>query len=131
MIIGIGTDIIEINRVEKVINRTENFLNRNFSVEEVKYFKSRNLKVETIAGAFSAKEAVSKAMGTGFRGFSLSDIEILRNDIGKPFVKVSSKVDSIIKEMGIINYIFHLSISHSKENAIAYVILDGDAIKGV
>ncbi|MGL5576456.1 MAG: holo-ACP synthase [Sarcina sp.] len=126
MIVGIGTDIIEINRIEKVLNRTGNFLERNFSRKEIEYFTERNLKIETIAGAFSAKEAVSKAIGTGFRGFSLSDIEILRTELGKPFVKINNKVENIIKKEGIKNYKFHLSISHSKENAIAYVILEGD-----
>ncbi|MGL4655357.1 MAG: holo-ACP synthase [Sarcina sp.] len=129
MIIGIGTDIIEIQRVEKVLKRTEKFLARNFSEEEIEYFTIKNLKIETIAGAFSAKEAVSKALGTGFRGFSLSDIEVLRTELGKPFVKVSNNVEKIILEKGIINYKFHLSISHSKENAIAYVILEGDMIE--
>lgn len=126
MIIGIGTDIIEINRVEKVLKRTEKFLSRNFSEKEIEYFTMKNLKIETIAGAFSAKEAVSKALGTGFRGFALSDIEILRDELGKPFVRVSQKVEKLILEQGIENYKFHLSISHSKENAIAYVVLEGN-----
>lgn len=129
MIIGIGTDIIEINRVEKVLKRTEKFLERNFSEQEIKYFRARNLKTETIAGAFSAKEAVSKALGTGFRGFSLGDIEVLRTELGKPFIKVSKKIEDIIAEKKIVNYKFHLSISHNKENAIAYVILEGEIIE--
>ena len=126
MILGIGTDIIEINRVKNVFERSENFLKRNFSKEELKYFESRKFKIETIAGAFSAKEAVSKAIGTGFRGFSLIDIEIIRDELGKPNVRVGKKVEEILKNFDIINYKFHLSISHSKENAIAYVILEGD-----
>ncbi|MGL5066879.1 MAG: holo-ACP synthase [Sarcina sp.] len=129
MIIGIGTDIIEIDRVGRVLERTEKFLSRNFSKDEIEYFKSRNFKIETIAGVFSAKEAVSKAMGTGFRGFSLVDIEILRTNLGKPFVRINKKVEDIILNMGIENYKFNLSISHSKENAIAYVILEGDEIE--
>ena len=129
MIIGIGTDIIEIGRIEKVFKGTDRFLNRNFSKAEIEYFSKRNFKSETIAGAFSAKEAVSKALGTGFRGFSLSDIEVLRTELGKPFIKVSEKLENLILEMGIKNYKFHVSISHSKENAIAYVILEGDVIE--
>lgn len=129
MIIGVGTDIIEIDRVEKIFKRTEKFLTRNFSKKEIEYFNEKNFKPETIAGAFSAKEAVSKSLGTGFRGFSLSDIEILRTELGKPFISVNEKVENIILKKGIKNYKFHLSISHSKENAIAYVILEGEMIE--
>ena len=86
MILGIGTDIIEINRVNNVMQRSENFLKRNFSLDEIKYFEDRKFKIETIAGAFSAKEAVSKAIGTGFRGFSLIDIEIIRDEDRKSVV---------------------------------------------
>ena len=126
MILGIGTDIIEINRVNNVMQRSENFLKRNFSLDEIKYFEDRKFKIETIAGAFSAKEAVSKAIGTGFRGFSLIDIEIIRDELGKPNIRIGRKVEEVLKKFDIINYRFHISISHSKENAIAYVILEGD-----
>ena len=119
MIIGIGTDIIEIDRVEKVFKGTDKFLTRNFSKREIEYFAKKNFKVETIAGAFSAKEAVSKSLGTGFRGFALSDIEILKTELGKPFIEISEKIEKIILKKGIKNYKFHISISHSKENAIA------------
>lgn len=126
MILGIGTDIVEIERIEKAIKRNENFLLRNFSDDEYKYFESRKFRSETIAGAFSAKEAVSKSIGTGFRGFSLNDIEILRDELGKPYVILSEKLKGILTFMGINGYAFHLSIAHSKENAVAYVILEGN-----
>lgn len=126
MILGIGTDIIEIERVNKAVERNSNFITRNFSDNEIEHFKLRKFKTETIAGAFSAKEAVSKAIGTGFRGFSLCDIEILRDNLGKPYVKVNEKVEKVMKDFSIINYKFHVSISHNKESAIAYVILEGD-----
>ncbi|MGL4740611.1 MAG: holo-ACP synthase [Sarcina sp.] len=126
MILGIGTDIIEIQRVAKAVERNSNFLERNFSKQEIAYFKTRNLKYETIAGNFAAKEAISKAIGTGFRGFGLKDINILRDDLGKPFVLVSKTVEDIIKEKSSYLYKIHISISHNKENAIAYAILEGD-----
>ncbi len=126
MIFGIGTDIIEIDRIQNAIDRTKGFLSRNFSEKEIIYFEEKKFKAETIAGNFSSKESVSKAIGTGFRGFSLKDVEILRDDLGKPLVVVSDKIDKILRERGIKNYKFHISISHNKGNAISYVILEGD-----
>jgi len=121
MIIGIGIDIIEINRIEKVIERTNNFIEKSFTDSEIEYFKSKGLKGNVIAGNFAAKEAISKAIGTGFRGFGLKDIEVLRDELGKPVVNLSDKIYKIvdIKEFNI-----HISISHSKENAIAYAVME-------
>lgn len=122
MICGIGTDIVEIDRIKDILSRNPNFIDRFFDKEEIEYFKSRNLKPEFIAGRFAAKEAVSKALGTGFRGFELKDIVIHRNDLGKPEVILKEKANSIAKSFG--NYVVHLSISHSRTNAIAYAILE-------
>lgn len=121
MILGIGTDIIEIDRIRTAINRTPSFLKKAFTENEIELFNSRGMRVETIAGNFAAKEAISKAIGTGFRGFKLSDIEVLRDSLGKPIVKLSTKVEDII---GIENYRFHISISHNRSMAIAYAILE-------
>jgi len=121
MILGIGTDIIEIDRIKRAIERTPSFLTKVFTENEIKLFSSKAFKIETIAGNFAAKEAVSKAIGTGIRGFALSDIEILRDNLGKPVVNISNVVKENIKSE---NYIFHLSISHNKSNAIAYAILE-------
>jgi len=121
MIIGIGTDIIEINRIEKVMMRTSSFLDKSFTDNEIEYFKLKGLKGNVIAGNFAAKEAISKALGTGFRGFGLKDIEVLRDKLGKPVVNLSNKVYKILdlKEFNM-----YVSISHSKENAIAYAVME-------
>ena len=121
MIIGIGTDIIEINRIEKVMMRTSSFIEKSFTSTEIEYFKLNGLKGNVIAGNFAAKEAISKALGTGFRGFGLQDIEVLRDELGKPVVNLSNKIYMLldIKEFNI-----HVSISHSKENAIAYAVME-------
>jgi len=121
MIIGIGTDIIEIKRIEKVINRTHSFIEKSFTNNEIEYFRSKGLKGNVIAGNFAAKEAISKAIGTGFRGFGLKDIEVLRDELGKPIVKLSDKIYELldVKEFNI-----HISISHSKDNAIAYAVME-------
>ena len=121
MIIGIGTDIIEINRIERVMMRTSSFLDKSFTDNEIEYFKLKGLKGNVIAGNFAAKEAISKALGTGFRGFGLKDIEVLRDKLGKPVVNLSNKVYKILdlKEFNM-----YVSISHSKENAIAYAVME-------
>ena len=121
MIIGIGTDIIEINRIEKVMKRTSSFIEKSFTDNEIEYFKSKGLKGNVIAGNFAAKEAISKAIGTGFRGFGLKDIEVLRDELGKPIVNLS---DKIYKLLDIKEFNMHISISHSKENAIAYAVME-------
>ena len=121
MIIGIGTDIIEINRIEKVIKRTSSFIEKSFTNNEIEYFKLKGLKGNVIAGNFAAKEAISKAIGTGFRGFGLKDIEVLRDELGKPVVNLS---DKIYKLLDIKEFNMHVSISHSKENAIAYAVME-------
>lgn len=121
MIFGIGTDIIEIKRIDKAVKDTPKFLEKAFTEKEIEMFKKKNYKVETIAGNFAAKEAISKALGTGIRGFGLRDIEVLRDGSGKPEATISN----IIKErVNIDKYKIHLSISHDKSSAIAFVVLE-------
>ena len=88
MIIGIGADIIEIDRIEKAINNNKLFLSKVFTKDELKQYNDSKMRIETIAGNFAVKEAVSKAIGTGVKGFSLKDIEVFRELSGKPIVKV-------------------------------------------
>lgn len=120
MIIGIGTDIIEIDRIENAINKNNSFLEKVFTAKEIEMFKSRNMRSEVIAGNFAVKEAVSKALGTGFRGFSLTDIEVLRDELGKPIVFLSKDIKKLIS----VEYRLNISISHNKTSAIAFAILE-------
>lgn len=126
MIMGIGTDIIEISRIKEAIERSSLFIERNFSQNEIEYLRSRNYRAEHVAGRFAAKEAISKALGTGFREFSLIDIEIDRTTLGKPIVVLKGKAKQIAQKLAKGSYKIHLSISHSKENAIAYAIIDSE-----
>ena len=121
MIVGIGNDIIEIERIEKAISK-EGFKNKVYTQRELKNIKKRGDRVETYAGIFSAKEAISKAIGTGVRKFSLTDLEILNDDLGKPYVVVSEKLDKIIKSKKE-NYQIEISISHSKKYATAVAMV--------
>ncbi|WP_300257660.1 holo-ACP synthase [Clostridium sp.] len=128
MIIGIGVDIIEIERVKQAIQNNKNFISKLFTKKEIDYFINRNMNSEVIAGNFAAKEAISKALGTGIRGFSFKDIEILRNELGKPDVILHNGAKLIgNKLIGNNNSLkIHLSISHNNSNAIAYSILEGE-----
>jgi holo-[acyl-carrier protein] synthase len=126
MVIGIGVDIVEISRISEAINRSSRFLEKAFTTIELEYLNERKLRPQYVAGRFAAKEAVSKALGTGFRGFGLQDIEILRDEFGKPLVNLKGKAKTIAESMG--NYKVHLSISHSEDNAVAYAILEGEVV---
>jgi len=121
MIVGIGNDIIEIERIEKAISK-EGFKNKVYTQKELENIEKRGDRVETYAGIFSAKEAISKAIGTGVREFSLTDLEILNDDLGKPYVVVSEKLDKIIKDKKE-DYQIEISISHSKKYATAVAIV--------
>ena len=121
MIVGIGNDIIEIERIEKAISK-ESFKDKIYTQRELENIKKRGNRAETYAGVFSAKEAISKAIGTGVREFSLTDLEILNDDLGKPYVVVSEKLDKILRNKKE-DYQIEISISHSKKYAIAMAII--------
>ena len=121
MIVGIGNDIIEIERIEKAISK-ESFKIKIYTQRELENIEKRGDRVETYAGIFSAKEAISKAIGTGVREFSLTDLEILNDDLGKPYVVVSERLDKIIKSKKE-DYQIEISISHSKKYATAVAMV--------
>jgi holo-[acyl-carrier protein] synthase len=116
-ILDIGIDIIEIERIKEAINKNPKFLNKIFTDDEVKYFESRGFKPESIAGNFAAKEAISKAIGTGIRDFNFKDIEVLRNELGKPIVKTYNNLQQICIDYNVLE--IKVSISHCKEYAVA------------
>ena len=122
MILGIGIDIVEIRRIKKIMGRNQAFLHKIFNEEEIEYFEKRMLRPEYIAGSFASKEAVAKALGTGFRGFGFKDITIRRNPLGKPEVILRGGAKEIAVKKG--EYIFHLSISHGLDSAIAYAVME-------
>lgn len=119
-ILDIGVDIVEIDRIKEALTKNERFLNKLFTKNEIEYFKSKNFKVETIAGNFAAKEAISKAIGTGIRKFKFSDMEILRNDLGKPVVKTYNNLKQICIDFNVLD--IKVSISHSNKYAVANAI---------
>lgn len=124
MIFGIGTDIIEINRIEKAIMRSQSFCDKIFTKREQTYCNGRNnARFESYAARYAAKEALFKALGTGYRyGFAFSEIEVLNDELGKPEIEVYGKVFKFLKENHIVQ--IHLSLSHAKDKAVAYVVLE-------
>ncbi|SHK35880.1 holo-[acyl-carrier-protein] synthase [Anaerobranca californiensis DSM 14826] len=121
MIIGVGVDIVEITRIAKILaGRGDKFLQRIFTGKELEVMP---LKPATVAGRFAAKEAVVKALGVGIGLISWQEIEIIKDKLGKPKVKLTGKALKRAKVLGIAK--IHLSISHSKTQAVAYVIGEG------
>ena len=124
MIIGVGIDIIEVSRIENAIKKNSRFLIKTFSPKEIAYIKSRNYNSFTIAGLFASKESISKALGTGIRGFSWVDIEINHNSLGKPIVELKRNAKKIADDKNISD--ISLSISHIKDQAISISIAEGN-----
>lgn len=122
MIFGIGTDIVEIERIKRAVERNPKLLTRLFTQNELSYFEKRNMNVEHIAGGFSAKEAILKALGTGLSGLSWKEIEVLRGDTGKPMVKLYGKAKEYAMESCIGN--IFISISHCRDYAMATAIAE-------
>lgn len=124
MIFGTGVDIVDIERIEKLLTSNPRFLERCFTAKERSLFLDKGMKVETIAAGFAAKEAVSKALGTGIRGFNLEDIEVLRDSLGKPIVNLLGQAKDVASSKGVTR--FELSLSHGRHQAIAFVIATCD-----
>lgn len=116
MIIGIGTDLIEIQRIKKACAR-EAFFVRCFTDKERELIGKNYTKA---AGNFAVKEAVSKVFGTGIRGFELIDIEVLRDELGRPYVNLYRNALIIAKKNKITK--LHVSISNTKDFVLAYVV---------
>ena len=121
MVKGIGIDIIEIDRIKKSIKKNKKFLSRIFTKKEIDFFNKRKNNINTIAGNFAAKESFSKALGTGIR-FSWNDIEVLRDENGKPYINIYGKAKKIFEKKEFKNC--HISISHNKTQAIANCIIE-------
>lgn len=124
-ILGHGIDIVEIKDIKQLIERSGNhFENRCFTETESSIAGSDNHRIQYLAGRFAAKEAVLKAMGTGWsQGISWTDIEIQRLPTGKPSVVLYSRCQEIATELGIT--IWFLSISHTQSYAVASAIAVG------
>ena len=116
--LSVGVDIVEIERIERAIRRwRERFLGRVYTPAEVAFCRGR---VQELAVRFAAKEAISKALGTGIRGIDWREMEVLPDSRGKPLIKLDGRAQKRARELGLAD--FALSLSHSREFAIAFVV---------
>ena len=122
MIVGVGCDIIEIERIARAV-KSESFIRRVFTAEEAAYCQRRGQQAAaSFAARFAAKEAVLKALGTGLREGSLQEIAVDNDGLGKPLVQLSGHFAMLAKQLGVKN--IQISLSHSREFAVAYVIME-------
>ena len=124
MVLGVGTDIIEIERMKKAMEK-EAFLARVFTQEERSYCDGRGAgRAASYAARWAGKEAVLKAFGTGLRQGTLLDVEIVPDVLGAPEVHLSGSFAALAEERGVRR--IHLSLSHAREYAVAQCILEGE-----
>lgn len=124
MIVGVGCDIIEIERIARAI-KSESFIRRVFTAEEAAYCQRRGQQAAaSFAARFAAKEAVLKALGTGLREGSLQEIAVANDALGKPLVQLSGHFAALSRQLGVKN--IQISLSHSRNFAVAYVIMEDD-----
>lgn len=131
MIYGIGTDIVSIERVQNILNKNrDGFINRVLTDHEKALFANKADSAAFCAKRFAAKEAFSKALGTGIgRVVSFQDLTVRSNEHGKPYFMPSEKLRLYLQEKGIKHG--HLSISDESQNALAFVVLEAldDSVK--
>ena len=124
MIFGIGTDIVDVERIRK-LGSLEKFAYKILSLNELEVFKSQidEKKVTFLAKQFAAKEAVSKALGTGIgKDIRFNQIEILRNSDGQPYLNHDGIITTIFNDLGITKT--HVSLSDEKKYVLAFVVLE-------
>ncbi|MBQ6834478.1 MAG: holo-ACP synthase [Lachnospiraceae bacterium] len=121
MLIGVGCDLIELERVKKACEK-EAFLSRIYTDDER---RQADGKISVLAGTFAVKESVAKVLGTGFREFMPIDVEVLRDDLGKPYVILHGNARRVAEEKGIRR--LEVSISDTKEYVMAFAVGEGEA----
>ena len=120
MITGLGVDIVEIERMREALERRPKMKERLFSAEERAYCDKRSRPEVHYALRFAAKEAVLKALGTGFSGMRFTDVEVVRELSGRPVPRLSGKAAERAAELGIVE--MHLSLSFTHSTAVASAV---------
>ena len=125
-IIGIGTEIVECLRIAQMIERhAELFIGRVYTPHEIEFCSSRGQATQHYAGRWAAKEAVLKALGTGWRrGISWRDIEVRNDPSGKPTIALRGGCRDVVETLGITEML--ISISHCRSHATAYALAIGN-----
>jgi len=128
MLIGLGADIIETERIRNLIKRSgDTFLNRCFNKDEIEYCNSKANRYQHYAGKFAAKEAVFKALKTYWiEGFKWKEISIINDNYGAPEARLSGLMKERADELKIT--MIHISISHCHQYAVAIALLTGEKL---
>lgn len=120
--VSVGVDIVEIERIALALERWgERFLRRVYTEAEIAFCRGRTPE---LAARFAAKEAISKALGTGLNGIHWREMEVLPDHLGKPLVRLHGRAAARAEHLGLDE--FAVSLSHSKEYAVATVVAVGD-----
>ena len=119
VVVAIGTDLVDIDRMRAVIERQPNFVDRVFTEVEREYCLRRRDPAERFAARFAAKEAVLKALGTGLGGADFDDIEVRRRDTGEPVLRITGRAAERASELGIEEWL--ITMSHSEHLAQVFV----------
>ncbi|NQT64892.1 MAG: holo-ACP synthase [FCB group bacterium] len=123
MIFGIGIDIIEVLRVEKISKKDDKFVKKIFTQTEIDYCRKFRNGSQNFAGRFAVKEAFLKAMGTGWsNGLKFNEIETVNDPLGKPEIVLYGKTKEIFSERNL--KFSHVSIAHLKDYATAVVVIE-------
>ncbi len=121
MIIGIGTDIIEVARIKKAVEKV-NFKEKVFSAREIEYCE-KDKTGQSYAARAAAKEAFFKALGTGWRDkMKINEVETINDELGKPSIHLSGEAKKVFEKKG--GKKLHVSLSHTKESAVAIVVIE-------
>jgi len=125
MILGIGVDIVDIERIKQKVSSGSGFKEYVFSTVEIQSCEKKSNPYESFAARFAAKEAFLKALGTGIDlSFELHHLEIYNDEVGKPYFTFSKHIkEHLLAVLGCIPEV-HLSLSHSNQQAIAFVVLN-------
>jgi holo-[acyl-carrier protein] synthase len=124
MVVGVGTDLIEIARIQQSIARFgDRFLRRVFTPGEIAYCQCKKNAAESFAARFAAKEAGAKALGTGIsQGISWLELEVARQPGGRPTLHLSGRAAQRARQLGVATV--SLSLTHSKDIALAVVVME-------
>lgn len=126
-ITGLGVDIVEIERMAEALRRRPRMKERLFSEEERAYCDKRNKPEIHYAMRFAAKEAVLKALGTGFSGMRFRDVEVMRDERGRPVPKLSGRAAEVAEAAGVVE--MHLSLSFTHSTAVASAVAITEAMR--
>ena len=124
MVLGVGTDIMEIPRIAQSIARFgDRFLHRVFTPGEILYCQRKKNAAESFAARFAAKEAGAKALGTGIsRGIAWRELEVAREPSGKPLLQLSGRAAACAQSLGVAR--ISLSLTHTRDIALAVVVME-------